>query len=103
GGLHHPYIVPIHEVGIHEGQHFIAMDYIDGLNLSRYLRTEPLLIRDAVVWLEKIARAVHYAHHNNVLHRDLKPSNILIGSDGEPHVTDFGLARRIDGESTITI
>jgi WD40 repeat protein len=103
GGLHHSNIVPIHEVGIHDGQHFIAMDYVDGPNLSAYLRTEPILIRDAVVQLEKIARAVHYAHENNVLHRDLKPSNVLLGSDGEPHVTDFGLARRIDGESSITI
>jgi eukaryotic-like serine/threonine-protein kinase len=101
--LHHPNIVPIHEVGIHDGQHFIAMDYVDGPSLSVFLRTEPISIREAVVCLCKVVTAIHYAHERNVLHRDLKPSNILLDAEGEPYVTDFGLARCIDGDSTITI
>jgi serine/threonine protein kinase len=102
-GLHHPNIVAVHEVGIHDGQPFLVMDYEEGQNLSYFLRPEPISIRESVLCLHKLAVAIHYAHERNVLHRDLKPSNILLDGQREPHVTDFGLARRIDGESTITI
>lgn len=103
GGLHHPNIVPVHEVGTRDGQHFIVMDFVDGMNLSVVLRTEPISIRDTARIVQTIASAVHYAHEQNVLHRDLKPSNILLDRNGDPHVGDFGLARKIDGDSTITL
>ena len=102
GGLHHPNIVPIHEVGLQDGQHFIVMDFVDGPNLATRLRAEPMNFREAAECVRKVAAAIHFAHERNVLHRDLKPSNVLLDGD-EPQVTDFGLARQLDGGSTITI
>ncbi|HXI53706.1 MAG TPA: serine/threonine-protein kinase, partial [Candidatus Saccharimonadales bacterium] len=101
--LHHRNIVPIHEVGIRNGQHYITMDYVDGQNLAARLRARPMSILETVGCLLKVARAVDYAHGQNVLHIDLKPSNILVDAEGEPYVTDFGLAQRIDGNSSITL
>ena len=102
GGLHHPHIVPIHEVGLQEGQHFIVMDFVDGPNLATRLRAEPMAFREAAECVRKVAGAIHFAHERNVLHRDLKPSNVLLDA-GEPRVSDFGLARRLEGGSTITM
>ncbi len=101
GGLHHPNIVSIHEVGLQEGQHFIVMDFVDGPDLATRLRAEPMAFREAAECVRKVAGAIHFAHERNVLHRDLKPSNVLLDA-GEPRVSDFGLARRLDGGS-ITI
>jgi serine/threonine protein kinase/ABC-type phosphate/phosphonate transport system substrate-binding protein len=96
--LQHPNIVPIHEVGLYEGQHFIAMDYVAGPSLAHYARSA-LPARRAAELMATIASAIHYAHERKVLHRDLKPSNILLDASGQPHVTDFGLAKEL-GTST---
>jgi serine/threonine-protein kinase len=100
--LKHPNIVPIYEVGEHEGRHFYAMGYVEGESLAALLSEGPLPCRDAAVLMKKIAEAVEYAHRQGVIHRDLKPSNILIDASGEPHVTDFGLAKRLESDSQLT-
>ena len=101
--LHHPNIVAIHETGECEGQHYFSMDYIEGQNLAEAVREGPLPSARAAQLVAKIAAAVHYAHQHKILHRDLKPSNVLLDEAGEPHVTDFGLARRLGGDSTLTL
>ncbi len=98
--LDHPHIVPIYEVGEHEGQQYYAMRYIEGGALSGLPRADA---RREVSLLATVIRAVHHAHQHGVLHRDLKPSNILVDSAGTPQVADFGLAKRLaspGGEST---
>jgi WD40 repeat protein len=101
--LHHPNIVAIHETGECEGQHYFSMAYIEGQNLAEAVREGPLPSARAAQLVAKIAAAVHYAHQHKILHRDLKPSNVLLDEAGEPHVTDFGLARRLGGDSTLTL
>jgi WD40 repeat protein/tRNA A-37 threonylcarbamoyl transferase component Bud32 len=93
--LHHPNIVAIHEVGQHEGQHYFSMDYVAGESLASRIARGPLPAREAATLLVKVARAVAFAHVDGVIHRDLKPANILLGAQGEPHITDFGLAKRV--------
>src|SRR5438105_4632290 len=100
--LHHPNIVAIHEVGEHEGQHYFSMDYVEGKNLAELVREKLLPAREAAAYLKKIAEAIHYAHQHGVLHRDLKPSNILIDANHEPHITDFGLAKRLPNPELAT-
>jgi len=101
--LHHPNIVAIHEVGIHEGQHFFVMDHVEGQSLARLVGNQPLPARRAAGYLKTIAEAVHYAHERGILHRDLKPSNVLIDAEDQPQVVDFGLARRLEGASELTV
>jgi serine/threonine protein kinase len=101
--LDHPNIVPIYEVGEHDACHYFTMKLIDGRNLSdarSALGSDQKEVGRLVV---KIARAVDFAHRRGVVHRDLKPANILIDAKGEPHVTDFGLARRIGSEARLTV
>jgi serine/threonine protein kinase len=97
--LQHPNIVAIHEVGTIGGQHFYSMEYIEGLSLSKRLAPGPLAGRAAARYLQTIARAIYHAHCQGILHRDLKPSNILLDSNDGPHVTDFGLAKRLGADS----
>ena len=102
--LQHPNIVAIHEVGVHEGRHFFSMDYVEGQDLARLVGQRPLPINQAAHYLKVVAEAVHYAHEQGILHRDLKPSNVLIdAATGEPRLTDFGLARKLDGNSSLTL
>ena len=100
-GLDHPGIVPIYEVGEHEGQGYFSMKFIEGgtLHFRAGEFSEP---RAAAALIAKVARAVHHAHERGILHRDLKPGNILINRDGEPLVVDFGIARHIGLESDLT-
>jgi WD40 repeat protein/serine/threonine protein kinase len=102
--LQHANIVAIHEVGYAEGQHFFAMDYVEGLTLAQLIAKGSLPARKAATYLKTIAEAIHFAHERNVLHRDLKPSNVLIDSaTDQPRVTDFGLAKRLDAETELTL
>jgi serine/threonine protein kinase len=100
--LDHPNIVSIHEIGEYEGHHYFAMKLVDGPNLAEHVGGQPLESRVAVELLIKVARAVHYAHEHGVLHRDLKPGNILLDERGQPHVTDFGIAKLVQREAGFT-
>src|SRR5438067_2119858 len=100
--LEHPCIVPIYEVGERDGSCYFSMKFIEGGQLDEVVRSEPITIRRAVELIAKVARIVHYAHEHHILHRDIKPGNILLDQKGEPHLTDFGLARLVETESTVT-
>ncbi len=116
--LDHPGIVPIYEVGCHEGQHYFSMGYVEGQSLSAKLAGGPLPPREAAELVKKVADAVAYAHEQGVIHRDLKPANVLLarsdrihavelkGPDEsghyQPRITDFGLAKRVEGGSDLT-
>jgi eukaryotic-like serine/threonine-protein kinase len=101
--LQHPNIVAIHEIGVHEGQHYFSMDYIDGQTLAERARGNPLPPEMAADYVKSVAEAIHYAHQHAVLHRDLKPSNVLIDSLDQPRITDFGLAKRLQGDADLTL
>lgn len=101
--LQHPHIVAIHEVGSHEGQQFFVMDYIAGQSLARFVGNQPLPARQAAQFVREIGEAVQFAHDHGILHRDLKPANVLVDISGQVHVTDFGLARRLEGDSELTL
>src|SRR5512142_3199626 len=103
GSLHHPNIVSIHEVGIHQGQHYLAMDFVNGPPLSRLVTDQPLPARRAANYVKSVAEAIQYAHEHGVLHRDLKPSNVLIDENDQPRVTDFGLAKLLEKDSELTL
>jgi eukaryotic-like serine/threonine-protein kinase len=100
--LDHPNIVPIYEVGQHEGQHYFTMGYVDGPSLAAKLEPAGWQPKEAARLLRQIAEAVQYAHARGVIHRDLKPPNVLLGADGVPRITDFGLAKRSEGTSDLT-
>src|SRR6267142_87538 len=100
--LDHPFIVPIHEVGEREGCCYFSMNLVEGSQLDEVVRREPMPLRRAAELIAKVARTVHYAHEHGILHRDIKPGNILLDAKGEPHLTDFGLARLVELESTVT-
>jgi predicted Ser/Thr protein kinase len=100
--LQHPGIVRVHEVGETDGKLYYSMDYIDGPSLAKLLAKGPVPGRVAARYVAAVARAIHHAHRHGILHRDLKPSNILIDGEDQPHITDFGLAKKIGGDSKQT-
>lgn len=101
--LRHPNIVSIYEVKEEDGHHYYSMDFIEGRTLEDVARDGELSERQIARYVNLIAEAVEYAHQNGILHRDLKPSNVLIDSEDEPHVTDFGLAKQLEDDSGLTL
>ncbi len=95
-------IVPVYEVGECGGVHYFSMGYVDGPNLEMKAREQILLCREAAAICRDLAEALEYAHQNGVIHRDVKPQNVLIGADGRPRLTDFGLAKLIDENQDLT-
>ena len=114
--LQHPHIVQIFEIGEHNGQPYLALELVDGGTLADHLMGNPWPARDAALLVERLARTVQYAHDQGIVHRDLKPGNVLLMNDARgattgppgptrvrccplvPKVTDFGLAKRLDGD-----
>jgi tetratricopeptide (TPR) repeat protein/tRNA A-37 threonylcarbamoyl transferase component Bud32 len=99
----HPGIVPIYEVGLHGDQRYFSMKLIEGAGLDKRLKSSPLKPRVAAELVAEVAEAIHHAHQRGLLHRDLKPANILLDAEGHPHVTDFGLSKRMEQESGLTM
>jgi hypothetical protein len=98
--LRHPNIVTVHETGEYEGRPYFIMGLIDGKSLNERVKDFVDRPRDAAALMETVALAVHHAHQRRVLHNDLKPANILLDEEGQPHVTDFGLARRFGQDAS---
>ena len=100
--LDHPCIVPIYEIGERDGSCYFSMKLIEGEPLDKVSESGRTSPRQAAEIIARLARTLHYAHERGVLHRDIKPGNILIDRKGDPHLTDFGLARVVETESTVT-
>jgi serine/threonine protein kinase/tetratricopeptide (TPR) repeat protein len=100
--LNHPGIVPVYEVGERDGTYYFSMRFVEGDCLDEVVNRGSISVRDATELMAKVARTVHYAHEHGILHRDIKPGNILLDANGEPHLTDFGLARLVEHGSTVT-
>lgn len=97
--LKHPHIVHIYEVGEHAGRPFFSFEYVEGGNLAQATQHEPQPPRRAAHLVETLARAMHYAHEHGIIHRDLKPANVLLTADGQPKITDFGLAKHLQSQT----
>jgi eukaryotic-like serine/threonine-protein kinase len=102
GRLQHPHIVQIHDIGEHRGQPYFSLELVEGGTLAKKLAGQPQPVGDAASLVETLARAVHHAHEHGIIHRDLKPANILLGTDGTPKISDFGLAKSLEDDSSQT-
>ncbi|MFO7908375.1 MAG: serine/threonine-protein kinase [Pirellulaceae bacterium] len=102
-GLNHPGIVPIHDVGSQEGQHYYAMGFVEGPVLSEELNRREFSIDESARLVLELSDAVGHAHDHGVVHRDLKPGNILLSAAGQPRITDFGLAKRTDRAGELSV
>ncbi len=100
--LDHPGIVPVFDVGSYEDQHFFSMGFVEGESLAAKLKDGPLPPRVAAMYVKKISAAAQFAHEHGIVHRDLKPGNVLLDKTGEPRITDFGLAKRVEADSDLT-
>ena len=100
--LDHPGIVPIFEIGQHDGQHYFSMAFVEGESLAKKVANGPLPPREAAQLVQKVAEAVQYAHEHDIIHRDLKPANVLLDVNGQCKVTDFGLAKQMKADSGLT-
>jgi TolB-like protein/Flp pilus assembly protein TadD len=100
--LNHPGIVPVYEVGERDGTYYFSMRFVEGDCLDEVVSRGSMSVQQAAELIAKVARTVHYAHEHGILHRDIKPGNILLDANGEPHLTDFGLARLVEQGSTVT-
>ncbi len=98
--LRHPHIVGVHDVGEEDGRHFLTMDFVEGLPLSKVPRSTP---EQAMQWVKELAEALAYAHAQGVIHRDVKPANVLVDREGKAHVVDFGLARETDAAASAAL
>ncbi len=97
--LSHPGIVPVYDVGEHQGYHYFTTEYIEGTPLDRPME-QPVAVRQSLEWVKAIGEALHYAHVQGVVHRDVKPGNVLVDAAGRPHVMDFGLAKQVEQEGS---
>jgi hypothetical protein len=102
GKLQHPGIVSVHEVGRNRSLHYMVLDYIEGKTLRTLIEEGGLTPRRCAEIIRDAARALHYAHERGVIHRDIKPANIMITGDGTVHLMDFGLARNLDEDKSLT-
>lgn len=101
--LRHPAIVPVFDIGEHEGQPYFSMEYVEGSDLGQLAKGTGLDPKTAARHITFIARAIHFAHAQGVLHRDIKPSNLLLGRDGRLWIADFGLARGVEADQDLTM
>jgi hypothetical protein len=99
----HPHIVGVFEVGVIQNRRYLTMELIEGKPMSDWMKLPSVTLRDEVEVLRSVALAVHHAHENNVIHRDLKPQNILIDAKNEPHITDFGLAKMVGQNTSLSL
>ncbi|MEP3480611.1 MAG: serine/threonine-protein kinase [Fuerstiella sp.] len=101
--LHHPNLVQIFDSGEFEGHPFLVFELIEGGTLADQIKDRPLPSRDAAELLKHLCHALQFAHDRQIIHRDLKPSNILLGANGHPQISDFGLAKRLNDEAQQTL